>query len=158
MTDHGKSSDAVSGFLKLAANGDELAWDWLKLFHLYCHETDDVIDNETWDAESLCRVFILACKCYSHDFYRFNVHRLQLPCLLATSTYADSVKWEKSDQPLWKRIWSDVTRHSGNGPILAVSMITGGWAHLRSVEAPLLASCYCYHRERYSTPWEKEAI
>lgn len=145
------TSEQVNDFLRFAANGDAVASDWLTLWHRYNHAVDDVIDNATWDFESLLALFVTACMCYSHPFYALNRLALQMPVLLATRTYGDSVKWER-DPALWKRQFAEVTRHAGNDVICAVAMLTGGWEHLTKVSAPLLASCFVYHADLYGRP------
>jgi len=140
-------------FFSKVSNGDRLAADFLCRFMAYCHGVDDVIDESKWDAETLLALLVQASEVYSHEFYRMHVGRLQTPILTATSVYADSIKWEK-DPALWKREWAEVTRHAGNEVILAVALICGGFAHLRDVSAPLYATCFVYHKDRYGTPTE----
>lgn len=138
-------------FYDMVACGNAPAREWLILFHDYCHEIDDVIDENDWDNERVLGVFIAANTLYSHPFYCAH-HKVLGPCILiATSVYVDSNKWEK-DPAKWKKWWAEVMRHSGNEVIFAVANICGGWKHLRYVTAPLYASCYVYHADKYGTP------
>lgn len=158
MPDDPGTGEKVNRFLRLVAANDEGGFEFLKLWHQICHTTDDVIDENKWDAESLLEVFMLASTVYSTPFYRQNSARLQLPCLTATGVYQLSVKWEKPNEPLWHRIWADVLRHSGNDVMFAVALICGGYDHLMKICGPLYASCFVYHRDRYSTPWEEARL
>lgn len=146
MTDYGKSGTKVSNFFRMAAKGNDDAADFLDVWNRFNHDIDDIIDENLWDAEHLLSVFMLACTVYSHSFYRKHVESLQSPVILATTIYADSVKWEK-DPAAWKRQRADVMRHSGIDVVLAVAMICGGWEHLRAVSAPLQAACYIMHKK-----------
>lgn len=151
MTDHGKDSPQIAEFLRFAANGNGAGAEWLHLWHRYNHAVDDVIDENLWDAETLLRLLVQACECYSHHFYVAHLDQLQTPALLATRTYGDSVDWEKG--ALWKRHFAEVMRHAGNEVICAVALICGGFEHLTKVSAPLMASCAIYHADKYG--WVK---
>lgn len=138
-------------FFNRVANGNQVGLDWLCLWHDYNHDVDDVIDENRWDGQSLLTVFMCACTVYSHPFYRQHLHQLQTPVMLATSMYADSVKWERDPQ-LWKRQWADVMRHAGNEVICAVAIICGGYEHMRQIAGPMLAMCYIHHKDKYGVP------
>lgn len=151
MPDDPGTGEKVNRFLRLVAANDEGGFEFLKLWHEYCHLVDDIIDDGLWDAETLLRCLMLGCTVYSHPFYQRNRSSLQMPALVATSIYGDSVAWEK-DPALWKRQWCEVLRHAGNDVFFAVAMVCGGWEHLRKISKPLFASCYVYHADRYGVP------
>lgn len=138
-------------FYGTVAHGNAGAHEWLCLWHDYCHEIDDIIDIPDWSAERVIAVFERANALYTHAFYQ--THRLALSpmILVATSLYNDANKWEQDPQ-LWKRWWAEVMRHCGNEVIFAVAQICGGYQHLKSITAPMLAMCYVYHKDKYGTP------
>jgi hypothetical protein len=138
-------------FYQLVANGNTAGLDFLTRFHAYMHEIDDIIDERDWNNERVLKCFASACLLYSHPFYSANRHRLGTAILVATSLYNDANKWER-DPALWKRWWADVMRHAGNEVIFAVAQICGGWGHLKSLTAPMMAMSYIYHADKYGTP------
>jgi len=152
MIEHTKFDSLVSqNFAQTISRGDPLAASFIEAFGRYQRLVDDIIDNGTWDKESLGRALMMACLFYSHPFYQANITMLQMPMLLATNWYADSVDWEKQPE-LWKRQWADLLRHSGNDVIMAVALIKGGWQGARELSRPLLATCYMYHKDKYGVP------
>lgn len=140
-----------SAFYRTIANGDAAAHDFLCQWHDYCHEIDDIIDTPDWSSERLLKLFEFANRVYTHPFYALHRKVLSPVVLVATSLYADSNAWEKDDQ-LWKRWWADVLRHCGNEVIFTVAQICGGYFHVRSITAPLMAMCYIYHKDKHGTP------
>lgn len=143
-------ADTVS-FMSVIARGNPGAHELLKVWWEFCHAVDDVIDESQWNAEALLNVQAIGIGFYSHPFYLRYVSALQMPALIATNFYEDSVKWER-EPILWKRQWADVLRHAGNDVIVAVAYIVGGYEHMQAISRALLASCYVYHADRYGVP------
>lgn len=143
-------ADTVN-FMGVISRGNPMARDLLERWWEFCHAVDDVIDEAQWNADALLNAQALAIAFYSHPFYRRHISALQMPALLATNFYEDSVVWEK-DPVLWKRQWADVLRHAGNEVILAVACIVGGYEHMQAMSRPILASCYIYHADLYGVP------
>lgn len=144
-------SEERSAFYRTVANGNELAREWLCLFHDYCHELDDVIDIPDWSPARVLAVFERANLIYTHPFYAAYRAQLTPAIQVATAIYSDANHWEK-EPDLWKKQWADVMRHSGNEVIFSVAFITGGYAHLKSITRPMLAMCYIYHKDKYGVP------
>lgn len=142
---------ALTNLYHQIANGNEQAESFLWTWGCYLRAVDDVIDEGKWEPEEILRVMMLACTFYSHPFYVAHSNQLQMPVIVATNFWLDSIKWEKEAE-LWKRQWADVMRHSGNEVILAVAMIAGGWEGIREFSAPLMAMCYCYHADKHGVP------
>jgi len=141
----------TSNFMGVIARGNPGAWELMKLWWTFCHAVDDVIDESQWNADCVLGAFANGIAFYSHPFYQRHVSALQMPALLATSFYEDSVVWEK-EPILWKRQWADVLRHAGNDVILAIAFLVGGYEHMQAMSRSILASCYVYHADRYGVP------
>jgi len=150
-----KEPSAIQELNGIIANGVAGAEDFLRLWGCYLRAVDDVCDEQKWEPENILRVLMMACQFYSHPFYVRHVAKLQMPVLIATNLWTDSVRWEKEPEP-WKRQWADVLRHSGNEVILAVAMICGGWEGMRRISAPLMAMCYVYHADKHGVPGTPE--
>lgn len=143
-------ADTVN-FMGVIARGNPIAKDLLEKWWTFCHAVDDVIDENQWNEESITNCLAHGIAFYSHPFYRRYQAALQMPALLATNFYEDSVTWER-DPVLWKRQWADVLRHAGNDVIMAVAFLVGGYKHMQAVSRPVLASCYVYHADKYGVP------
>lgn len=101
-----------------AAGGNHNAVVFITAFHAYCHAIDDLIDGDVpFTPEAFMDVLMQANSLYSTPFYIENWFRLQPVVAMITSTYADSVAWEKADEE-WKRQTADVLRLCGNDMIL----------------------------------------
>ena len=146
---------AIMGLYRQIANGTPDAEDFLWLWGCYLRAVDDVIDDEKWDSESVLSVLVLACSFYSHPFYVRHASTLQMVVMLATNSWADSVKWERANEQ-WKREWADVLRHAGNEVIMATAMICGNWQAMRDISSPLMAMCYVYHADKHGVPGRPE--
>lgn len=120
---------------KKAANEDSFAMVFLNLWSEYCHDIDDLIDEKKHDAETLCKLLILANVLYSTHFYVNHATALKLVVLNITNAYADSVKWDKAGD--WQGKWADTLRFAGAEMVTAVAMITGGYDLVRQI-SPLL--------------------
>jgi hypothetical protein len=142
VKDMGLSDAETRRFYRSACGGNEEAVEFLSIWNDYTHQVDDVIDNDDWSPESLLECFYAACRVYSHPFYRRNSVQLQIPAVLATNSYADSVKWEKAREQ-WKRDWASVIRH-GSEMTFAVFALCGGCDSLRQYSRAYLAVCYTH--------------
>ena len=117
--------------LNHACRGDAAAVDFTKRALAYFHAADDLVDTEQEPEEKL-KTLVRAQELYTHIFFVRNAHGLNAVLRTCESIYADSVAWEKSDDPD-QRAWADHARHCGFDLILAVADICGGWEHRRAV-------------------------
>lgn len=135
--------------------GNEPAHQFLCAWHQYCHDIDDLVDNphdpEKF-SEQLCGLLIRSAALYSLPFYREHAHELFLIVAASANAWADSVKWEKADQELWKRQAADILRHAGIEMIFAVSTIVSGYAHMRQYSAALRTGCHATHHDQNGDP------
>lgn len=138
-------------FYRTVSCGNAIAYEFLVQFHEYCHEVDDIIDLPDWSPERVLNCFALACRLYSHPFYTQHRKAIGPAILVATSLYQDANKWEQ-DPALWKQWWADVLRHAGNQVTFTIAQLCGGWTHMKGLTAPLMASSYIYHADKYGTP------
>jgi hypothetical protein len=111
-----------------AAGGNHNAVVFITAFHAYCHAIDDLIDGDV---------------AFSPEAIE-NWFRLQPVIAQITSTYADSVAWEKADEE-WKRQTADVLRLCGNDMIIQVAWIIGGYKHMRAISLKLRE--FAYHSQ-----------
>lgn len=87
---------------------------------------DDIIDNQTYDADRILTALALNIQFCSDPFYRRHVQRLQIPALVATGIWEVSVNWEQSHKD-WRKQWADVLRHADVIFLGAVCLICRGW-------------------------------
>jgi len=128
-----------------AAGGNHNAVVFITAFHAYCHAIDDLVDGDVpFTPEAFLDVMMQANSLYSTPFYIENWFRLQPVIAQITSTYADSVAWEKSDEE-WKRQTSDVLRLCGNDMIIQVAWIIGGYKHMRAISLKMRE--FAYHSQ-----------
>ena len=119
--------------------GDRDAHVFCDLWFNYCHGIDDLIDTmedgrPTMKPEAVLSLFANAAALYNCPFFVRYRDQLLSVALLVTSAYADSVAWERS--PIKRRrIIADVLRCCGDEMFFIVAMLTGGWAHVRSVSS-----------------------
>lgn len=141
------SDDPILALYEEASSHQSDAYLFLVAWHSYCHMIDDLVDGDTAQTpESLLEALVMANKVYSLPFYAVNAHRLSGVVVLVSSTYADSVAWEKL--PGWQAHVADVIRQCGNDMILAVADITGGWRLVRSISLRLReAAWHNQHKE-----------
>lgn len=87
---------------------------------------DDIVDNQTYDADKILTALALNIEFCSDLFYRKHSHRLQIPALVATGIWEVSGKWEHENE-LWKKQWADVLRHADVIFMGAMCVICQGW-------------------------------
>ena len=125
-----------------ATSGSEAARQWLAAWHFYCHAIDDLVDGDVvLNTESMLDLLIQANSLYSMPFYTEHGIRLAPMVAQVTSTYADSVAWEKSDIE-WKARIADVIRCCGNDMVLQVAWILGGYPRMRAISLSLREAAY----------------
>lgn len=130
-------ADQIAAIYAEVTNGNEYARQFIAAWHHYCHAIDDVIDGDvSYSTESLLQLLIQANQVYSLPFYMQHALVLQPVVASVTNNYADSVAWEKSEQP-WKRNIADVIRQCGNDMILTIAWICGGYEHQRKISLKL---------------------
>lgn len=111
---------------------------------------DDIVDNHAYDPVSILNALALNCTFCADPFYRRNVHRLQIPALIATGIWEVSVHWERT--PGWCQEWADVLRHADVLFLGAVCLICRGWESFTEFNTEFLEAAYKDHKERHDTP------
>lgn len=143
----GTKADVAAGcdpkLYRDACKGNEMAFSFLCLWHEYCHEIDDIIDERQYIPERILAVFAHASVVYSHPFYRQHAEKLQLVVQLTTNSYADSIHWDKSIG--WKKQWANVLNLCGIEMVLAVATICGGYEHMRALSPRLRQTAWTTH-------------
>jgi len=130
-------ADQIAEIYAEVTQGDEYARQFLAAWHHYCHAIDDIVDGDIpFSAETLLKLLVQANQVYSLPFYLRNALILQPVVASVTSTYADSVAWEKDSEP-WKRNIADVIRQCGNEMVLTIAWIVGGYDHQRRISLKL---------------------
>lgn len=132
-------------------NHDPEAVKFIQSFCQYCHDIDDIIDGDKTNTEHILKTFCNAAAIYSSNFYHRYSLQLYPIVLNITNTYADSVKWEKSDVD-WKRAVSDTLRSCGNDMIYIVVGICSGYDAMRDVSALLREVSYNHHHDEIGKP------
>jgi hypothetical protein len=126
--------------------GNKQAGEFLRLWRAYVHGIDDIIDGDLKESEGILRVFMLAAFVYAHPFYLQNMAALQQIVINCTNAYADTVAWERSEEP-WRRQFADHYRHFGAEMVLAIAHICGGFDHMRKVSPLLRETCWKEHHD-----------
>lgn len=134
-----------------AANGNQLALEFLCMWHQYLHLIDDYIDEHKDDPQELLKIFAYANLVYSTPFYSAWARDLRLIVQTVTLAYADSLRWEQ-DSIEWKRQWADVIRHSGLEMVHAVAAICGGYDNAQRISIPLKEYAYLCHHDADGKP------
>lgn len=135
---------------KRICNGNEEAFDWMQLGRIYCHQIDDLIDEDLPKAERLrgaaraCRIGALALELYTHPFFMKHWRELKTEMLRNTGNYAESVAWEESPHE-WQRSFSDWARHGFIDVCLMIAQICGGYDHRMALAQELRTVSYIDH-------------
>lgn len=143
--------EKVQAIYKEAAGNNPLALDFLNAFHDYCHEIDDLIDEAKEDPERFVEILIHGNVMYGLPFFRMHAAVLGPQIILITSTYADSVKMERSELE-WENRMADTLRFVGNDLVRMVAQLTGGWERMRSVSDKLHDLAYHCHHDKNGQP------
>lgn len=111
----------------------------------YCHFVDDLVDGDVEKtSENILKLCVKAAALYSSNFYtRYSV-QLYPVVLTITNSYADSVKWEDS-QEAWKQQHADVLRACGNDMLMVVVGIVDGYDAMREVSEMIRQLSYNQH-------------
>ena len=138
-------------------NGDVVALDWVQLGRRYCHEIDDLVDedlpraNVAGGAERACRIGAMAIQLYTHPFFIAHREKLVPVMYLNTIKYADSCRWEKAKED-WKRQCSDWWRHGWLDVCLVVGTICGGYDCARNESAEMWVVAWENHHDVNGDP------
>lgn len=142
---------------KRICNGNEEAFDWMQIGRIYCHEIDDLIDEDTKLEHDVarklvagahaCRIGAIALDLYTHPFFLKNMATLKEAMMTNTLNYADSVATEES-QVEWQRQFSDWARHGWVQVCLTVARICGGFDHAKSLSMELRTMSYVDHHDQ----------
>ena len=140
-----------NSLLRLCNNNPE-AVEWIQLGRVYCHEIDDLVDEDSGKskadiAERACRIGAMALQLYSHPFYQKHTQALGHAMLVNTINYADSVGWEGSKVE-WQRSYSDWARHGWISVALVVASICGGYDCARNESKELWTLAYVDHHSK----------
>lgn len=133
--------------------GNAEAFEWIQIGRIYCHEIDDLIDedvpkaNRISAAQRACRIGALALQLYTHPFFLKNMPALRAAMMLNTSNYLDSVEWEEASSE-WQRHFSDWARHGWVQVVLVVAEICGGYENMRNESQELTTMAYANHHNQ----------
>jgi hypothetical protein len=139
--------DQLETFLRVVANGDADAYDYLKIMAAAVYFADDIVDEppDEIDTQELMAKLLWAA------FVELPTNRFhqrwgaQLAPLLANAI----VGWQKSDQ--WRQrkapgyarcVFGFVWRENMDGLVTAVAAITGGRAHAMTVSELIMDVCH----------------
>jgi hypothetical protein len=136
-------SDIVEKERQWLTCGNEMAADFLKVWGIYVHGIDDLIDGDKSGSESMLEVFMTAAFVYTHPYFVQNMPQLRQIAVNCTNAYADTVLWEKAGG--WKQNFSDHYRHFGAEMVLAVAGLCGGYMHMRQASPLLRELCWNEH-------------
>lgn len=117
----------------------------------YCHSIDDIIDNKITNPELVLESFDLASQIFNCNFWRQYAAQLFLVERLINNDYADSVKWEKS-QNTWELHQADVLRNAANHMTFAVILLLCGRQALREVSAKIRTHSHLKHHDSEGKP------
>lgn len=96
--------------LRVAANGNVAALDFLQRFLHLAHKIDDVIDDEITAREDVLQVFMLMVIFFSTNPFYVEHRTMLFPVIICTlDHYANSVMWENSSDESKRRL-ADVLR------------------------------------------------
>ena len=107
-------------------NGDVEALNFILAFNTYCHMIDDIVDEEEGKKpEFVIKTFAIAAMLFSCNFWLKHHEKLIGNVLTITNTYADSVAFERSEEP-WKKVMADTLRGAGHSMFILVLTMIGG--------------------------------
>ena len=136
----------------IICRGNEEALDFLRLWNRYCHDIDDLIDETIDpDPERILALLAKAALLYGHSFWVKNAAVLVPIVQQITSDYAESVAWERANEP-WKAQWADHLRFAGNMMVETVGRIVGGYEHVRKYSGALRSLAYAEHHDKEGKP------
>ena len=121
------------------------AWKFTTLYGEYIHAIDDMIDNNTWNPESLLKITRLAIDVYSCDFYRVNAQHLAPIAKSNNNCYADVVKWEKEPDGSLLFEAASHLRHCGYEMFLAVVELVAGYDKMREMSSEFRSYAHYKH-------------
>ena len=111
------------------------ARDYVIKHNNYVHFIDDIIDGDvTNNPDNILKLMHMACDLHSMPFHRQYGHVLFMLDTVINNSYADSVKWEKSEED-WKKKASDVIRHEALNTFFAVVFIIAGYDKMRKISS-----------------------
>lgn len=151
MTAKERAHFDYSTFLKSYLEKDVDALLWVLAYTTYVHAIDDIIDGDNTESEHILKTFELAAIIYSYPWYLQNRHTLYPLVIMASNTYMDSVKLEKSNE-LWKQRVADALRQTGNEVILACIQIVGGIEARREASLKLREISWRTHHNELGEP------
>lgn len=132
--------------------GNKEALEWLQLGRVWCHLSDDIVDEDLKDgnrqrgAERLCRLGSLSLDLYTHPFFLEHGPALKQAMKTNISNYAMSLKWEDSKVE-WQRNFSDWSRHGWLNVCMAVAEICGGYDHMMSLQEEAWTMAFADHHQ-----------
>lgn len=125
----------------IICKGDTSAMQCNDLAFKYFHALDDFRDEREdgrpkMNDEQILEVFAIAAAFYNCQFYIRNREMLFPIVLNITNSWGDSIMWERS--PLkHRRTIANVLSAVGDEFYMAVSLICGGWSHMRAISGKL---------------------
>lgn len=124
--------DQLQEFYRIHLGSKTEAIEWLELYTMLVHLSDDVVDETDLTVEEKIEAFTVAKMVWSHPFYLKYQPQLSMVDELNTVAFLDAEKWKKSDEH-WKRLSAEVLRHQCYNMFFAVVLITCGRKVLREI-------------------------
>lgn len=130
-------ASTIQGLYREAANGDQDAFQFLMLWHAHCHHIDDQVDEDV-GADEVIEWHAHGLTLAASPFWLRHADTLLQTALLIANAYADSVELGESQSP-GLQTWADSLRLAGNEMVVAVALLTGGFALARQISPRLRA-------------------
>jgi len=148
----GEARELLAG----VCNGNADAALFCDIWYKYVHGIDDLVDTlvdgrPTLSKEQMIGLFLQAAMLFNSKFYREHQSMLLPIVVQITSTFADSVAWERSSKP-HQRAMGDVFRTCGNEIFGMIAFITGGWDRMRAVSPRIKERDYLLQHDEHGNP------
>lgn len=147
-------SEYNDDLLRLVANGNKQALDFLQQLHRLSHAVDDLIDvpEQRASTEALLRVFLDTIVVFGgNDFFIAHRQALLPMVILCLSRYEQSVAWEKSNETSQQHM-ADHFRSDMNLVVEFVALVCGGWNHLRTMLPAIWEKSWQTHHDAEGNP------
>jgi len=125
------------------SNKDSEALEFIKLWSVYCHKFDDLVDEE-FNVEKLVECNNEMIRLLSSKFFQKNKEFLISQIYIAAWNYKHSEDLKFSSR-YEERLLAQYLSHEGNNMLLTVALITGGYDLMKKVAPKILNLTYVEH-------------
>lgn len=124
----------VEKIIKLCANGNKYAEDYLTAFAYVARVFDDLIDKDFPVTDiQICRAFfVLSAELWMNPFFLKHSRLLISLHVASFNAFMDSNIWEKSEERL-ERVYAHVMKDFSNELLGLTAFLTGGYEHMRRI-------------------------